>query len=85
MNYYSNDRDRLVRIFGDTLSMCKNDEQLKQSIEESISGSVLYVENDNPKLARPKYADTTISVNQSISIGHWKQRSITRRNILMRR
>ncbi|MBQ3444016.1 MAG: TIGR02452 family protein [Selenomonadaceae bacterium] len=64
MNYYSNDRDRLVRIFEDTLSLCRNEEQLKQSIEESISGSVIYIESDNPKLPRPRYADTTISVNK---------------------
>ena len=60
MNYYSNDRERLVKIFEDTLRLCRNDKQLKQSIEESISGSVLYVESDNPKLPRPKYANTTI-------------------------
>ena len=64
MNYYSNDRERLVRIFEDTLSLCRNDEQIKQSIEESISGSVIYIEGDNPKLPCPKYANTTISVNK---------------------
>ena len=30
MNYYSNDRDRLVRIFEDTLSLCRNDEQIRR-------------------------------------------------------
>ena len=64
MNYYSNDRDRLVGIFEDTLRLCRNDEQIKQSIEKSISNSILYVESYNPKLPRPKYADTTISVNK---------------------
>ena len=64
MNYYSNDRERLIRIFEDTLRLCRNDEQVKQAIKESISGSVLYVESDYPKLSRPKYESTIISVNK---------------------
>lgn len=64
MNYYVNDRERLVGIFEDTLRLCKNEEELKQAIQESISGSVLYVESDNPKLSCSKYENTTISVNK---------------------
>jgi len=60
MNYYVNDRERLVGIFEDTLRFCRNEEKLKQAIQESISGTVLYVESDNPKLTRPKYANTAI-------------------------
>lgn len=64
MNCYVSDRERLVRIFEDTLRFCRNEEKLKQAIQESISGTVLYVESDNPKLTRPKYANTAISVNK---------------------
>ena len=33
MNYYVNDRERLVGIFEDTLRLCRNEEKLKQAIQ----------------------------------------------------
>ena len=82
MNCYVSDRERLVRIFEDTLRFCRNEEKLKQAIQESISGTVLYVESDNPKLTPRSMLTRRF---RSTSIGRWRQRSIIGKNIPMRR
>ncbi len=64
MNYYSNDKEKLVKIFEDTLNLCNSDEVLKKAVQESISGSIIYAEKDFPKLPTAKFKDTIISVNK---------------------
>lgn len=64
MNSYHSNREKLVQIFEDTLHLCRANEVLKKSVEESINNSVLYKENFYPKLPTKKFSATKISVNK---------------------
>ena len=55
-------RDEMITIFHDTEAFCKTDENLKQSISDSIKGTVFYGAKDYPPLPKPRFKKTTISV-----------------------
>ena len=42
MNFHNADREKLVKIFEDTLNLSLNDDFLKKSVVESIKNSVIY-------------------------------------------
>lgn len=64
MNFYNADREKLVKIFEDTLHLSLNDESLKKSVETSIKNSVVYDEKNYPDLPPKRFESTKISVNK---------------------
>ena len=64
MNFYNADREKLVKIFEDTLHLSLNDETLKKSVEISIKNSVIYDEKNYPETFSKRFDDTKISVNK---------------------
>ena len=61
-SYYSGG-ENLVTIFEDTLNLC-NKEPLKNSIQKSIDGTIIYNEDNYPALPPKKFETTAISVNK---------------------
>lgn len=74
MNAYHSNREKLVQIFEDTLHLCRANEVLKKSVEESINNSVLYKENFYPELPTKKFSATNTAL--------LKRFNTTRKNFL---
>ena len=55
-------RDEMVTVFRDTEEFCKTDENLKQSISDSIKWTAFYGAQDYPPLPERRFKKTTISV-----------------------
>ncbi len=68
--YYENNRDRLIEIFNDTISLCQNNDKLKSSIKESINGQKIILESDKIDIAqggRTYENDLKLTVSKSRS------------------
>ena len=55
-------KDEMVTVFRDTMDFCDTDENLKQSIRDSIKGTVFYGATDYPPLPERKFKKTTVTV-----------------------
>ena len=64
MNFHNADREKLVKIFEDTLNLSLNNDFLKKSVETSIKNSVIYDEKNYPDLPTKRFDSTKISVNK---------------------
>ena len=61
-------RDDMINIFRDTESFYKNDENLKQAIQNSIKATVFYSAEDYPPLPNSRFKKTTVSVVKKRSL-----------------
>ena len=57
-------RDELADIFFDTEKFYKADADLQQSIQKSIDGSKVYVEDDYPAFERNRFDHTAVYVSR---------------------
>ena len=57
-------RDEMVKVFHDTMDFCNTDENLKQSIRDSIKGTIFYGAEDYPALPARRYKKTVITVTR---------------------
>lgn len=55
-------RDEMIEVFRDTMDFYDTDENLKQSIRDSIKGTVFYGASDYPPLPERKFKKTVITV-----------------------
>lgn len=55
-------KEEMVTIFRDTEDFYKTDENLKQSIRDSIKGTIFYAAQDYPPLPERKFKKTAVSV-----------------------
>lgn len=55
-------RDEMVEVFRDTMDFYDTDENLKQSIRDSIKGTVFYGATDYPPLPARKFKKTAVTV-----------------------
>ena len=57
--------DELIKVFEDTEEWYQNDETLKKSIEEAITGTKVYMEGEAPTLSESKpHENTVVSVSK---------------------
>ncbi len=55
-------RDEMLEVFRDTEEFCKTDENLKQSIRDSIKGTVFYGAKNYPPIPARRFKKTVVSV-----------------------
>ena len=55
-------REEMLEVFRDTEEFCKTDENLKQSIRDSIKGTVFYGAKDYPPMPARRFKKTVVSV-----------------------
>jgi len=55
-------REEMLEVFRDTEEFCKTDENLKQSIRDSIKGTVFYGAKDYPSMPARRFKKTVVSV-----------------------
>lgn len=55
-------RDEMIEVFHDTEAFCRSDENLKQSIHDSIKGTIFYSAKNYPLLPERRFNKTKISV-----------------------
>lgn len=55
-------RDEMIEVFRDTMDFYDTDENLKQSIRDSIKGTVFYGATDYPPLPERKFKKTNVTV-----------------------
>lgn len=64
MNTYDSKKEKLIKVFEDTLKILKSQETLKKSVQDSIKNSVIYEENNYPEIFSKRFDATIISVNK---------------------
>jgi len=64
MNTYDSKKEKLIKVFEDTLKILQSQETLKNAVQDSIKNSVIYEENNYPALPSKRFNNTTISVNK---------------------
>ena len=64
MNNKDSRKEKLIKVFEDTLKILQNQDTLKSAVQDSIKSSVIYEENNYPALPLKRVDDTIISVNK---------------------
>lgn len=64
MNTYDSRKEKLIKVFEDTLKILQSQETLKNAVQDSIKSSVIYEENNYPALPLKIFDETIISVNK---------------------
>jgi len=58
------DREGLIRCFEDTERLCRENEQLRQDIRNSVEGTRFYPEGKSPEMPAPRFESTDVAVEK---------------------
>ena len=53
--FYNDSKEKRINIFEDTMYLCRQNEQLKNSVKNSMQNQILIRECDNIQIYQPKY------------------------------
>ena len=53
--FYNDSKEKRINIFEDTMYLCRQNEQLKNSVKNSIQNQILIRECDNIQISQPRY------------------------------